>query len=244
MLLTLRGLGSRWVQGSQRGDVLFLAQRRGASSAAPWCVGSNSTLRERSGRSRPPAQSPRASIAFPFRPRTRHLEGHGSRPDRATICFPASGLAARCPAWRSKCCCGASLALHGARLPKRIPRLGGQRNPLPARARRTRSSPRDWRQGRTSLPPIGRAGAPARADGRLGAALREDGRWKRGDLQEAGLGCAGRGAQMDDFEEDTRLGCVYLAGYVSTDELRIPRKPLSAAVQKLQCMPRRARSGP
>jgi hypothetical protein len=29
---------------------------------------------------------------------------------------------------------------------------------------------------------------------------------------------------MDDFEEDTRLGYVYLAGFVSTDERGIPRK--------------------
>ena len=58
-------------------------------------------------RSRPPAQSPRASIAFPFP--TAHSPSCGTwKPaGRATICFPAS-VAARFPAWRSKCCCAAS----------------------------------------------------------------------------------------------------------------------------------------
>jgi len=43
--------------------------------------------------------------------------------------------------------------------------------PFPARAGRARPSPRHRRQGRTSLPSIGRAGATARAYGCLGAAF-------------------------------------------------------------------------
>ena len=58
----------------------------------------------------PPARtlSPRASIAFPFP--TAHSPSCGTwkPPGRATMCFPASGLAARFPAWRSKCCYAAS----------------------------------------------------------------------------------------------------------------------------------------
>ena len=108
--------------------------------------------------------------------------------NRRLCVSPAGGPAARFPAWRSKCCCGAS-----ARPTRRTASdasfrdWAGNETTFPARACRTRACACHRRQGRTSLPAIRRARAAARAYGRLGAALRGRGRRERLGVQEAGL---------------------------------------------------------
>ena len=82
------------------------------------------------------------------RARPRNFAGNGSRADGRLPFFPASGPAVRCPAWRSKCCSAHGVALHGARLPLAVPRLGGQRDALS----RANSPSTRWRTSSATRP--------------------------------------------------------------------------------------------
>ena len=156
------------------------------------------------------------------RPRHRHLEGIGkgangrlrfSRPALRTAAF-GHGVRNAVAAYR--------LALHGARLSKLVPRLGRKRDALPARTRRTCACPRRpnrltvdrtrWRGG-GSLWTLGRGIArtrPARAS------------WRSSGRHSPGRVAGAR--EMDDFEQDTRSGYVYLGGYLEINKRGVPHK--------------------
>ena len=142
------------------------SSRRRARARRRPRVGTKSTSPAKFGRSHRPARRRRASRSSDGS-LARDPRGNESRADqRLSFPRPTARPAARFPARRSK------FSLHRARLPIVIPRLGGQRNALPARTCRTGPYSCHQRQGRTSLPSIGRAREAARIDGRSGVALR------------------------------------------------------------------------
>ena len=73
-------------------------------------------------------------------------------------------------------------------LPIQLPRLGRERNLIPARGRRNRPGPRHRRQGRAGLSPQRRAGEAPQADGGMGVLLHGGSRSESRAVQEKGAG--------------------------------------------------------